>query len=338
MALGSSSSSTAEPQDSNSNNQNNENSSNNRPILNPLPQSRDPPKPLTPHPLHHKNNSSTITTSNTSGYPSLQQPPPIYPVASSGRGFVRGNLRPPSGNDQTVTLANHGTVGYPPRSVVAFPHHIFRPLGFPHSDAGTHPVHLMRPPQYFGPVGGPVSAPSKGIPVLPHPKVGPPPSSVPESNGYRDLRDKSKDGTFVTIRDRKVRITDGASLYALCRSWLRNGVSEEIQPPQYGDSLKSLPSPLPMPLADDDSLATENEGDEGEDDEEEEGSVEHQEAQDLLRGHVKRAKRVRARLREERLRRIGRYKTRLALLLPPLAEQYRNDSSPTIDITPSSHV
>lgn len=40
------------------------------------------------------------------------------------------------------------------------------------------------------------------------------------------------------------------------------------QPPQYGDSLKSLPSPLPMPLADDDSLATENEGDEGEDDEE----------------------------------------------------------------------
>lgn len=171
MALGSSSSSSAEPQDSSGNNQNNDNSSNNRPILNPLPQSRDPPKPLTPLPLHHNHNSSTITTSNTSGYPSLQQPPPIYPVASSGRGFVRGNLRPPSGTDQTVTLANHGTVGYPPRSVVAFPHHIFRPLGFPHSDAGTHPVHLMRPPQYFGPVGGTVSAPTKGIPVLSHPKV-----------------------------------------------------------------------------------------------------------------------------------------------------------------------
>lgn len=40
------------------------------------------------------------------------------------------------------------------------------------------------------------------------------------------------------------------------------------QPQQYGDGPKSLPSPLPMPLADDDSLATENEGDEGEDDEE----------------------------------------------------------------------
>ncbi|CAI0428021.1 unnamed protein product [Linum tenue] len=33
------------------------------------------------------------------------------------------------------------------------------------------------------------------------------------------------------------------------------------------------------------------------------------------------------RLREERLIRIARYKTRLALLLPPQAEQFRNDTA-----------
>jgi hypothetical protein len=34
------------------------------------------------------------------------------------------------------------------------------------------------------------------------------------------------------------------------------------------------------------------------------------------------------RLREERLQRIARYKSRLALLLPPLVEQFRNDTAP----------
>ncbi|PHT60166.1 hypothetical protein CQW23_02529 [Capsicum baccatum] len=55
-------------------------------------------------------------------------------------------------------------------------------------------------------------------------------------------------------------------------------------------------------------------------------SVEHLSAKELLQRHVKRAKRIRSRLREERLRRIARYKTRLALLLPPMLEQqFRND-------------
>ncbi|XP_021726045.1 uncharacterized protein LOC110693213 isoform X2 [Chenopodium quinoa] len=40
-------------------------------------------------------------------------------------------------------------------------------------------------------------------------------------------------------------------------------------------------------------------------------------AEVLLTRHIKRAKRIRARLREERSQRIDRYKSRLALLLPP---------------------
>ncbi|KAL6125141.1 hypothetical protein ACLB2K_073201 [Fragaria x ananassa] len=148
-----------------------------------------------------------------------------------------------------------------------------------------------------------------------------PPSSVPDSNG---IRDKGRDDTQFLIQDRKVRITDGASLYVLCRSWLRNGTSEESQP-RYGDATRSLPKPSPIPMA---SAIPPNkdEGDKKEDNEDKvEESVEHVSPEDLLKRHIKRARKVRARLREERLRRIARYKSRLALLLPPLVEQFRND-------------
>lgn len=138
------------------------------------------------------------------------------------------------------------------------------------------------------------------------------------------MRDKIRDDTLSVIQDRKVRITDGASLYVLCRSWLRNGSPEESQT-RYGDATRSLPKPSPIPVA----SATppkKEEGDKKEDiKDEDEESTEHVSPEDLLKRHVKRARKVRARLREERLRRIARYKSRLALLLPPLVEQFRND-------------
>ncbi|CAN7010171.1 unnamed protein product [Brassica oleracea var. botrytis] len=56
-------------------------------------------------------------------------------------------------------------------------------------------------------------------------------------------------------------------------------------------------------------------------DKEDEESVKQLFDADLLKRHVDRAKKVRARLREERLKRIARYKARLALLLPPFGEQ-----------------
>ncbi|GLT41290.1 hypothetical protein SLA2020_153650 [Shorea laevis] len=135
--------------------------------------------------------------------------------------------------------------------------------------------------------------------------------------------DRNRDKSLVNMSNQKVRITNGtSSLYALCCSWLRNGIPEESQP-QFGDIAKSLSQPLPMPVTDD--LPNKREGVERE--EEEEESMEHLSAQELLKRHIKRAKKVKAGLREEQLKRVARYKTRLALLLPPLVEQFRNDAA-----------
>lgn len=146
------------------------------------------------------------------------------------------------------------------------------------------------------------------------------PCSAPENNCQKDPIDKGRDDTYVTVRDRKVRTSDGASIYALCRSWLRNGYPVETQP-QYGDFIKSLPKPLPMPS---ESSSPKRMESDDEQDEEDVKSVESLDTKELLRRHIKRAKRGRARSREERLQRIERYKSRLALLLPPLVEQCRN--------------
>lgn len=164
----------------------------------------------------------------------------------------------------------------------------------------------------------------KGVPVSAQQKVAPSQPSISDCNGYKDLRDRSRDDSIATVSDRKVRICDSSSLYALCRSWLRNGFPEENQP-QYVDGVKSLPKPSPALVADCHSPVKK----EGDKQDEEEESVEHLSPTDLLHRHVKRAKKVRCRLREERLQRIARYKTRLALLLPPLIEQqpFRNDAA-----------
>ncbi|GMP41948.1 hypothetical protein CsSME_00011859 [Camellia sinensis var. sinensis] len=66
---------------------------------------------------------------------------------------------------------------------------------------------------------------------------------------------KSTKGIFISqkyildLLDGQVRICDSSSLYALCRSWLRNGFPEENQP-QYVDGVKSLPKPSPALVAD----------------------------------------------------------------------------------------
>ncbi|CAL5380591.1 unnamed protein product [Camellia sinensis] len=288
----------------------------------------------------------------------------LYPVASSGRGFLPKAIRPQSA-DHTVTVANPG--GFPPRPVLvaAYPHpHQVRPFGDPHAQS----VHLIRPTHLhntlLGSTGGVMPGMVKGVPVSAQQKIwdhvrgtggfGPnqvfnglgrgqgatfcvaaSQPSISDCNGYKDLRDRSRDDSIATVSDRKVRICDSSSLYALCRSWLRNGFPEENQP-QYVDGVKSLPKPSPALVADCHS-PVKKEGDKQ--DEEfkkqyagvcfQEECVEHLSPTDLLHRHVKRAKKVRGRLREERLQRIARYKTRLALLLPPLIEQqpFRNDAA-----------
>ncbi|KAF5445821.1 hypothetical protein F2P56_031507 [Juglans regia] len=255
---------------------------------NPTPPSTRPISPL-PHPHHHPYPTAAAQSIRTTlTHP--QQQGILYPVASSGRGFIP---KPPM---QTVTVAANPAAPYAPRPLVSYPH--------------SHPLHLMRPPnphhhlhpQLGGPGLASGSVPIKGIPVSsPQPKV---PPSLSDCNGYKDTRDRSRDDSLTTVRDRK---------------------------PQYGDAVKSLPKPLPMPTGATHLPKREEADEEKAADKEDEESVEHLSPQDLLKRHVKHAKRVRAkfccRLREERLQRIARYKSRLALLLPPLVEQFRNDTA-----------
>ncbi|KAB2594659.1 hypothetical protein D8674_030109 [Pyrus ussuriensis x Pyrus communis] len=237
----------------------------------------------------------------------------LYPLASSGRGFIPRPIRPAAaaGGEPPVTVANAGA-SYPSRPLLNFPSQ--QPIS----------VHLMRSNYSLAP--SPLPPPIRGLPLSSAaPEVAP--SSVPDSNGFKDMRDKNKDDNLAVIRGRKVRVTDGASLYVHCRSWLRNGFPEEIQP-QYGDAVRSLPKPSPIPMASatlpkKEGGEAEEKGDDNKDEAEE--HIERLSTHDLLKRHVKRARKVRARLREERLQRIARYKSRLALLLPPLVEQFRND-------------
>ncbi|XP_074296365.1 uncharacterized protein LOC141626477 [Silene latifolia] len=137
------------------------------------------------------------------------------------------------------------------------------------------------------------------------------------------LSDKVADDAVFTVRDRKVRISDRNALYALCRSWLKNGYREESQP-HYGDASRSLPKPLHLP----ESSSPERKEIDDETDGEDESALGTLCAEELLQRHVNRAKRVRERLRAERLRRIERYKSRLKLLLPSPLEQCREDAGP----------
>uniref|UniRef100_A0A1D1ZGF3 Uncharacterized protein n=1 Tax=Anthurium amnicola TaxID=1678845 RepID=A0A1D1ZGF3_9ARAE len=175
--------------------------------------------------------------------------------------------------------------------------------------------------------------PPKSVPAASaHPKVTSfqAVTSNPELGNFKDLRDKSREDGIFLVSDRKVRLSESpsGSLYALCRSWVRNGLPQEIQA-NFGDGIKLLPRPLPLKVAEPPTLEK-SAVDAEEDDEKEEhaDSVDKLSAHDLLQRHINRAKRVRARLREERLQRIERYKQRLSLLLPLPVEQTRSDAAP----------
>ncbi|KAK4397524.1 hypothetical protein Sango_1589000 [Sesamum angolense] len=211
----------------------------------------------------------------------------LYPVASSGRGFLSRPVAMPATRPS-------------PRPPFVFPY-LDQGQGNPGFVRANHFAHVFLGP---GPgsagnasSGGVMAGVVKGIPVPPsHPqKVGPPSASISDNNGHKDLRDKNKDDTFAIMRDRKVRISENASLYTLCRSWLRNGFPEETQP-QYLDAAKSLPRPLPVAAQVVDSPDKKS-GDKEEEDEDE-SSVENLSEKELLQRHIKRAKRVRSRSKD----------------------------------------
>ncbi|XP_039144269.1 leucine-rich repeat extensin-like protein 5 [Dioscorea cayenensis subsp. rotundata] len=282
----------------------------------------------------------------------LNPPPPGPPSQAVVFSIPRGipfRPRPPIA-DQTVTVA--GSAGYVRGSgqqtpLVAFATGQGRgPFMFPADQTGQRPppasaVHMMRPPQPQAPfviprqarsaapgaaaTGAPKSAPINAGP----PKAGsfPAASPNPELSNCKE-RDKSNEDTVVTIQGRKVRIVDGGSdsLYALCRSWVRNGVPQEPQT-TFGNGMKVLPRPLPTSTFELDTDMSRSEGDNEVGDsgkQEHVGTGDHLSTDDLLQQHIKRAKRVRAELQKERLMRIDRCKQRLALLLPVPSELGKN--------------
>ncbi|XP_022896257.1 uncharacterized protein LOC111410232 isoform X2 [Olea europaea var. sylvestris] len=303
-----------------------------RPLL-PYPRPPNPHAHIPTPDLFYSSPSRQLPSNPNPNYAQLAPRPPqtefhprpqdpsqlLYPIASSGRGFLPRPVtmlaaRPASRLPLafSATDLSQGSSGY------------VRPSHLPHALLGSGPSSTA--------TRGVVLGAAKGIPVSTSPLlkvrlfVGPS-STISDSNGYKNLRDRSMDDAITVIGDRKVSISENASLYALCRSWLRNGSPEETQQPQYPDVIKCLPRPLPVAEQHSDSPGR-KEGDK-EDEEKDVESVEDMSTKDLLQKHIKRAKRVRSRLREERLQRITRYKTRLGLLLPPMVEQHVKNVSAT---------
>ncbi|KAF3340150.1 hypothetical protein FCM35_KLT15921 [Carex littledalei] len=170
----------------------------------------------------------------------------------------------------------------------------------------------------------------KGVPVATHPKAQTLPT-VAQTLEYAMARERerNRDDTFIMINDRKVRLTDGepCSLYSLCRSWVRNGAPHETLS-NYGNNERILPRPLPASFADSDEVKNEEKDQQNNDSDaannEDGAAVEPFTTRSLLEEHIKRAKRIRAKLTKERLVRIRRYKQRLALLLPSTELAHNN--------------
>ncbi|VVB07359.1 unnamed protein product [Arabis nemorensis] len=266
-----------------------------------------------PHPNPYAQPFPVRRTNSVAGSPHQPHQDPsglVYPYASSGRGFP---TRP--GRQSSNSVAD-SPVGYPPRPV----------YGYNHGQFGSNldpMIQFMRAAhpqiQQSTQLG---SGPMKGVPHFLQPRVAHPPTLILDNNGNKNTR--KRDDVLVLVRKRKVRITEGASLYSLCRSWLRNGAHEGVQR-QRNYTMTSLPKPLPVEIIETSLPKDSVEEPNHEEDKEDEESVKQLSDSDLLKRHVDRAKKVRAQLREERLKKIARYKSRLALLLPPFGEQCRNE-------------
>ncbi|CAL9773287.1 unnamed protein product, partial [Musa acuminata subsp. burmannicoides] len=199
-------------------------------------------------------------------------PPPPQGFLYHHRGFPPrpASRPPPAAADQAVSVAS--PAGYirntTPTAVMTFAAVTqARPFVYGTSDqmvAQVHvPIHHVRPPpapsaqQSATPLVVPrpavaAAGPPQSIPVAALPKVTllPSVSSTQENKNVKE-RDKIREDDIFMINDRKVRVLDGCtpSLYSLCRSWVRNGQSHEIQS-NFGDAEKLLPRPLPASMID----------------------------------------------------------------------------------------
>ncbi|KAJ8421357.1 hypothetical protein Cgig2_032828 [Carnegiea gigantea] len=236
------------------------------------------------HQHHHRQRPLQHATNQQHNFTGVPQNPiqtqttVLYPLASSGRGLVPSTR--PQLPEQRVTVANPGVYPLSARSIEAAchppppqPQHQLARLfassdssqpphsSYPFRNPCLHPSHGHMSSVSFPTAGAGIRGAS--VSSYAQPKVASFPCLGPGSNGHEESMDKVTDDLFVSVRDRKVRISDGASIYALCRSWLRNGYSEESQL-QYGDFMKSLPKPSPMPMSESSPLKRKQNADETE--------------------------------------------------------------------------
>ncbi|KAJ8648396.1 hypothetical protein MRB53_001419 [Persea americana] len=257
----------------------------------PSPSADPPPPPPPPPILHHPIPNPTVPPPSST--PPRPPFPPSSPIPSS------------QPSDHLITMAN--LVGYPIPSgmnpaVVGFPlpAHSFGFLPDHQPPPAVLAVPLMRPPLTPRPAGNTDSGAPRGVPAVSWRRKVAQVATMPSASNSN--RDKSKNHAVLTFQDRKVRLSDAGSgsLYALCRSWVRNGLPQGNQP-QIGEGVKLLPRPLPTTVPD---LCTSRRDEDDDEDkllskEERDVSVENLSARDLLDGHIKRAKRVRTRYVDE---------------------------------------
>ncbi|KAG8096880.1 hypothetical protein GUJ93_ZPchr0013g36937 [Zizania palustris] len=191
-------------------------------------------------------------------------PPPPPPPLFAGRllnpnpshvSTAHGILYPVATSPTTV--ANHRrtpavTVGFPRAHAIAVP--IAQP---------QQPLVLTQsrsfPAVTRAAVAGLSSRPEqhpRGVSIAPQaqPKANPVPAVTPspqEINNSKGSERSKEDGTTVVVNDRKANLLDSesGSLYALCRSWVHNGVPHESQP-SIGTGAPILPRPLPASVVD----------------------------------------------------------------------------------------
>ncbi|KAL3348566.1 hypothetical protein AABB24_021969 [Solanum stoloniferum] len=178
-----------------------------------------PPTPQ-PHPpfslqSSHFPSTQRLPPSSNPSYSQLVLKPPnpdslphlhsiLYPVASSGRGFLSKPSNYP--NRPVVShLGSRPTFGLNQMDPGSGQSTGVRPSHLQHALLGSSPtVNSAGPAASAGVLPGAV----KGFPVVSssHHKIASTQPSLSDCNGFREKRDRSKDDTFAVIRDRKMEV------------------------------------------------------------------------------------------------------------------------------------
>ncbi|XP_024361318.1 uncharacterized protein [Physcomitrium patens] len=198
-------------------------------------------------------------------------------------------------------------------------------MSSPPEQSRLHPTGVSVVPQQFPQQQqlrdvGPTGVKSMPIyPILRTPVAG----NYTSNHSDTPYRERSSDSQIVVhIGDRKVRLaseSDPSSLYSLCRRWVRNDI---LRSDRAGTrDVMNLLLPKPLSVAEVESAGDHPhdnciKSDADQPQSEIEKSVDDMTPEELLQLHVQQYRLVRKRSKEERMRKIARFKPRLALLLP----------------------